>query len=198
MALEFREEVDDWGRVFEAVFCEIDFSDHPSLIERALPTPMNKDILSAVLLSLVPLVSCSEKKPADRVTDVATEDADMNEAIAKSRGLLPHFWETFEAPKHGENGFCLKVRISDESGIEHFWVTDLTRKDGKIFGTIQNEAEIVKSVKMGQLIEVPEADISDWLYQRGDKMVGNYTLRALYKTMPPDEAEGFRKMIVDP
>jgi uncharacterized protein YegJ (DUF2314 family) len=77
-------------------------------------------------------------------------------------------------------------------------VNALERTEGRIHGTINNDPEIVESVKFGQRIEVPEADISDWTYTRNEKMYGNYTLRALLKTMPAEEAEQFKSMLAEP
>ena len=70
--------------------------------------------------------------------------------------------------------------------------------DGKIFGTVNNKPEIVKTVGIGQRMSIPEAEISDWLYKRDGKMAGNYTLRALFKTMPAKEIETYKKMPADP
>lgn len=138
------------------------------------------------------------KDPTDRTTNVDSADAEMNAAIAKARSLLPHFWQTFAAPKRGETDFCLKLRVTDTHGTEHFWLTDLARKDGKIFGTINNDPETVKSIKLGQRVEVPEADISDWLYFREGKMVGNYTVRVLFKSMTPGEVAEIQGKLADP
>jgi uncharacterized protein YegJ (DUF2314 family) len=41
-------------------------------------------------------------------------------------------------------------------------------------------------------------NISDWLYIRGGKMVGNRTLVPLLKTMPEKEAASYRKMLAEP
>ena len=56
----------------------------------------------------------------------------------------------------------------------------------------------VKSVKMGERIEVPEEKISDWLYMRDGKMVGNYTVRPLLKTMAVEEAATVKAMLAEP
>ncbi len=152
-----------------------------------------------LLLGLLPLLApVFAADGEDRTVTVASEDAEMNAAIAKARELLPHFWKTFEAPKRGESKFCLKLRITDKNGAEHFWLSNIERKDGKIKGTIDNDPTIVKSVKNGQRVEVPEADISDWLYLREEKMVGCYTLRAMFKKMPPAEVEEYKKKLAEP
>jgi uncharacterized protein YegJ (DUF2314 family) len=146
-------------------------------------------------LAFVPFAACYKQ---DQVIIVEHDDAEMLAAIAKARGSLPDFWKVFDKPEHGENSFSLKVKITDKGGVEYFWVTDLQKQDGKISGTINNDPEIVTTVKLGQRIDVPEADISDWLYVLNDKMVGNETLRPLLKKMPADEAAQLKSMMANP
>jgi uncharacterized protein YegJ (DUF2314 family) len=56
----------------------------------------------------------------------------------------------------------------------------------------------VGSVTFGDRIEIAEGDISDWAYMRNGKMVGNRTVRPLFKRMPASEVERIRKMLADP
>jgi len=141
------------------------------------------------------LSGCSKQ---DKTVDVAEDDAEMAAAITKARDTLPQFWQTFEKREHGESDFSLKVKITDKKDTEHFWLTEIERKDGKTLGTINNDPDIVKNVKFGDRMPIPEADISDWLYMRDGKMVGNYTLRVLFKKMPMKEVEKYKKMLADP
>jgi uncharacterized protein YegJ (DUF2314 family) len=122
----------------------------------------------------------------------------MNAAIAKARDTLPQFWEKFDHPGPGETNFCLKVKIQDGKAVEHFWVEKVEKKEGKISGEIGNDPELVHNVKLGQRIDIPEADISDWFYFRDDKMVGNYTVRVLFKQMSPDEVAKIKAMLAEP
>lgn len=148
---------------------------------------------------LVFVIGCSDAaSQRDKVTHVADNDPDMVAAIAKARATLPEFWQVFDRHGHGESDFCLKVKITDQKESEHCWLGHLERRDGKIFGTIDNEVKIVKCVKLGDRMQIPEADISDWLYMRNGKMVGNYTLRALFKTMSPEELESAKKILANP
>jgi uncharacterized protein YegJ (DUF2314 family) len=153
-------------------------------------------LLTGVLLAGI-LVSCSDST-ADKTIGVEEDDADMKSAIAKAREALPRFWQSFEHPQPGEADFALKVKITDKHGTEHFWASKLERKDGKIMGTIDNDPNIVRRVKMGDRVEIPEADISDWTYLRGDKIVGNYTLRALFKHMSAKEVAKYKAMLAEP
>jgi uncharacterized protein YegJ (DUF2314 family) len=153
--------------------------------------------LSIALLGLLTalLAACSER---DKTISVKDDDTEMVAAIAKARETLPQFWQAFERQEPSESKFALKVKVTDTHGTEHFWATELERRDGKIMGTINNDPNIVASVKLGDRITIPEADISDWLYLRDGKMLGNYTIRPLLKKMPPKEAEKYKKIMAEP
>jgi uncharacterized protein YegJ (DUF2314 family) len=159
--------------------------------------------LAVVLLTVLFIGSsaCSQKNDSlkqDRIINVEDDDKEMNAAIANARSTLPQFWQVFEKPERGEEHFALKVAITDKNGTEHFWATEIERKDGKTMGTINNEPDIVENVKLGTRLEIPEADISDWMYMRNKKMVGNYTIVPLFKQMSPAEVAQFKAMMEEP
>jgi uncharacterized protein YegJ (DUF2314 family) len=110
-------------------------------------------------------------------------------SLSPSLRSLITFWQVFERRERGDSDFSLKVKVTDPRGTEYFWVTDIARLDGKIMGTIDNDAMIGASVKLGDRIQISDADISDWLYIRKGKMVGNHTVRPLFKKMPASEVE---------
>jgi uncharacterized protein YegJ (DUF2314 family) len=149
--------------------------------------------LIALLLALLP--ACSKKDPVIGVED---DDPAMTAAISEARATLPQFWQVFEKRERGETDFSLKVRITDKKGTEHFWATGIERRDGKTMGTIDNDPNIVKSVKLGDRIQIPEQEITDWFYMRDGKMVGNRTIRPLFKQMPAEEVKRLKKMMADP
>jgi len=134
----------------------------------------------------------------DRAIQVPNSDAEMRAAIGKARAGLPQFWETLAHPHPAENGFALKVRITEGERTEHLWANRIMRLDDKIFGTIADQPEAVGSVKLGQRFEFTEADISDWMFRRHGKIIGNETMRVLLKYMPAGEAERFRALLADP
>ena len=153
-----------------------------------------RSIIATVAIAAL-LSSCSKRDP---VIHVEKDDPEMNAAIAKGRETLPKFWQVFRDHPKGESDFALKVKITDEKGTEYFWAIDIAQRDGETLGTINNDPEIVKSVKLGDRIAIPEKDISDWMYMRDEKIVGNYTLRPLLKKMPKDEAERLKNMLAEP
>jgi uncharacterized protein YegJ (DUF2314 family) len=151
--------------------------------------------LAFACLLLLALSACSQR---DKVINVADDDPEMVAAIAKARASLPKFWEIFEKRNQGESDFSLKVKITDKNGTEHFWATEVERRGGKLMGTINNDPNTVASVKLGDRIEIPEADISDWLYMREGKMHGNHTLKPLFKSMPAAEVQKLKAIMADP
>jgi uncharacterized protein YegJ (DUF2314 family) len=152
----------------------------------------------ALILTGLLALSFSACSRRENVVRVADDDPEMIAAIAKARSTLPQFWQTFDKRDRGESGFALKVNITDKYGAEHFWLTDIERSGGQIHGTVNNDPDMVKSVKIGERLPIPEADISDWLYMRDGKMVGNQTLKALFKTMSATEVKHYKEMMADP
>ena len=133
--------------------------------------------LAAVLWFL--LTGCA---PRDETVNIESEDPEMVAAIAKARETLPQFWEALERKAVDESGFCLKVMVAHKTGAEHLWATDIERRGGKITGTVNNDPNIVTSVKLGDRIEITVAQISDWMYLRDGKIVGNVRVESLTVT----------------
>ncbi len=129
---------------------------------------------------------------------VEDTDPEMVAAIAKAQETLPQFWQAFDQRAHGESNFVLVVRITDKGRIEHFHTSDFERRDGKTMVTISNVPKIVASVKLGDRIEIPAADITDWSYMRDGKYVGMVTMKPRFKHMPADQVEAFKKGMTDP
>lgn len=170
-------------------------------------SPVLGGAFSLMLGGMLLLTGCSKRAEApgtaeaesrDPIIAVENDDVEMEVAIAEARVTLPEFWAVMERPEGGESDFAVKVKIADENGVEHFWVGELERADGKTRGTVNNEPNTVKSVKFGERIEIPEEDITDWTYTREGKMVGNRTLRAMFKQMAPEEVERFKALMVEP
>jgi uncharacterized protein YegJ (DUF2314 family) len=135
---------------------------------------------------------------------VAPDDADMSAAIKIARASLPKFWTVLGGPKNGERLFSLKVAMPTPRGREvndFVWLASVEKVGGKIFGRAANDGGVWRSVhtgEPGQRIEIAPGKIVDWMYVRGGKIVGNYTARALLKSMSPADAALLRSKLADP
>ena len=176
-------------------------------------------ILLIIGASLALLTACATKRDKGYVAD---DDPEMVAAIAKARRTLPLFWQAYEQRDAraialletikelhlnwpadgkrdpGETQFSLKIRITDGEHLEHFWATEFLRQDGKVIVTINQAPKIVANVKLGDRLEIPEAEIQDWYYMRGGKMIGNQTIRPMLRLMPAKTAAEFKALLEDP
>ncbi len=162
------------------------------------------------LLSLIPVlilaaviggpVAGPARAVEDRVVQVADDDAAIKAAMAKARASLPAFWKAFDKPGPGEAAFNLKVSLMAPSKrIEHVWVNALARAaDGKFTGRIDNEPQDMTGAKAGDVVTFSEANISDWMFTRDGKIVGNETMRPLLAHMSKEEADAYRAMLETP
>ncbi|HLJ09939.1 MAG TPA: DUF2314 domain-containing protein [Planctomycetaceae bacterium] len=145
-------------------------------------------IVAAVLLSVA---GCGEKQPADKVTYVANDDARMNAAIDKARASVDAFIVALKSPKPGQSAFSVKMAFTDGGNAEHMWLTDVTFDGTNFIGTLNNDPETVKTVRLGQKFTVAPTQISDWMYVENRKLVGGETLRVLRDTLSPAERAEF-------
>ena len=134
------------------------------------------------------------------VIDLSSDDAEINAAIAKGRATLPTFWASYDAPKPLESRHSLKVLFPyPEDDGEHIWMTDVKKiADGRYSGRFANEPRDLPGKKEGDVAEFSEADISDWMFARNDKIVGGETIKPLLKAMPKADADGLRAMMETP
>ncbi|MCO5053116.1 MAG: DUF2314 domain-containing protein [Verrucomicrobiae bacterium] len=129
---------------------------------------------------------------------VEDSDPEMVSAIAKAQETLPEFWQTFDHRTHGESNFTLIVRITDHGRVEHFNITTFEPHHGSTIVTLSQVPKIVTNVKLGDRIEIPTADITDWSYMRDGKYAGLWTMPPRFKYMPPEQVEAFKQAMVAP
>lgn len=145
----------------------------------------------AVAAASVALGACLSPHVAAQSRDPASHPA-IAEAIALARKTLPQFMERWQANEPQDTGYALKVAIGDQNGIEHLWVSQLQRRDGRIYGLVDTRPMRVRSLAAGQRIEVRADSVIDWMYFRRGRIVGNHTGRAMLPYMQPAEAEKLR------
>lgn len=151
--------------------------------------------LGTVVMVALALAGCGKKHPADKVTYVADDDPRMNAAMEKARGSVKSFIGALKSPKAGQSAFSIKMGFTDGGNTEHIWLTPVTYDGSKFTGTVNNEPEKVKSVKMGQKVTVAPDKISDWMYIENRKLVGGETLRVLRDALTPAERADFDKSV---
>ncbi|WP_298103185.1 DUF2314 domain-containing protein [Bradyrhizobium sp.] len=131
--------------------------------------------------------------------NVRAADAEMNAAIAHARDTLPTFWASYDAPKPTEYGHCLKVRFAGDGYVEQIWMADVEKlPDGKYSGRFGNDPDNLPGKNIFDQAEFEQADITDWMFMRNEKIVGGETIKLLLKSMPKETADAMRARMEPP
>ena len=149
--------------------------------------------LFAIALTTCFLTVAAQQRDESEVVLVDTTDPDMVTAIKQARTTLPDFLELAANPPPGTDGYKLKVMVIDGAKTEHFWVTPFKIVPDGFAGVIANEPKMVKNVKGGQIVHFDKSLISDWGYTKNGRQVGSFTVCVLFKKMPADQVEYYRK-----
>ena len=156
-------------------------------------------IVATVLALWLGLAAIAQAEDQSPVMDFANGDPEMAAAKAKARATLPEFWQAFDHPGPSEEGFALKLAVPiGPANTEHIWMLDIKREGGKITGVTGNAPRDATWMREGERVEIPEDRISDWMFMRNGKMVGNETMRPALKHMDPEEAAQYRAMYERP
>lgn len=133
----------------------------------------------------------------DPVYMVDPDDPAMIEATRTAHETLPYFWQQMQNPGEGESMFSVKVRLEDGDLAEHFWLAEVQPIGDLVRGKIDNVPNMVRNYHDGQEVTVPNTEISDWMFLRGEKIVGNYTMRAQMEKLPPEKQGEMREMLAE-
>jgi uncharacterized protein YegJ (DUF2314 family) len=154
-----------------------------------------EEIVKFVILfvALMSPAALSQEKSEDQIVNISSEDKEMNAAIRHARDTLDQFLEVLAKPPKGTSGFKVKVQVTDSGGVEHLWVTPFRQTWNGFEGTIANEPRLVHSVKYGQRYRFDRSAITDWGYELNGKQKGSFTICVLFKHMPADEVQTYRK-----
>ena len=129
------------------------------------------------------------------IGSVHTEDVDISAATALARKTVDDAIAVLMSEKSSISSFGIKVPIADGDLVEHIWLTNIRFADGQFTGVIGNPPRLIRNVKIGRLYTVGKGEILDWTYIRDGKMVGNYTLKALFPHMNPVEVKMIKRQV---
>jgi uncharacterized protein YegJ (DUF2314 family) len=149
-----------------------------------------------LFLLLALLVCCGCGSKPDTLAETGYDQHEMDAAIARARRELG--WFLGEMAAGNGSDWSVKVPVADGGKVEHFWLTSIVYRDGKFTGLIGNNPGVVSNVSFGDEWTVGWSQISDWMFVRDGKIHGNYTMRPLLKTLPPEKARQLHAMLAQP
>jgi uncharacterized protein YegJ (DUF2314 family) len=136
-----------------------------------------------------------ERAGEPTIYEVDGEDAEMDEAIKKSRLTFDEFLAAFKSKHPSQRNFSVKMPFATEYGAEHIWLTNMEIKDEKLFGIVDNLPQSVNTVRLGDVVEIEEEKITDWFYIENDKLIGGLTIRVLRDRMKSSERKRFDRTL---
>lgn len=150
-----------------------------------------------IRISLVAVVLALFASLAAAQTTVSRENEAVNAAIAKAQATLPVFFARLARPERGDSDFQIKIRFetSKPPAGEHVWADDVVREGDKVSATIATDPNDIPNLRRGQRVTIPLSQVTDWLYVRGGKYHGAFTVRALLPYMKPEEADEMRRRL---
>lgn len=155
--------------------------------------------LSAAVAALAFTLSSAAQEPAqggkakNKVYNIASQDAEMEEAIAQARATFDGFLKTHAKPPKGAEDFKIKVKFSEAGNNEHIWVTPFVVTPKGFQGTLAGEPRYISYLDNGQDVSFTRADVSDWGYTLNGKQKGSYTVCVMFKHMPAADANRYRR-----
>lgn len=90
---------------------------------------------------------------------------------------------------------CVKVAFMEKVAhqatpvVEHMWINEIAFDGDTISGVLINDPNELTNVKNGDVVEVPLAQISDWLFSSQGITYGGFTIQLHRSTMTPSERE---------
>lgn len=150
-------------------------------------------ILSTLCTILLIALTGCRQQPETLVNGGYDQQA-MDSAIARARLEIDDFLSVLAAKD--ADSFSVKAPITDPNGVEHFWITDVQFADGVFVGKIGNDPGVVKNVSFGQTWTVKKEEISDWMFVRGDRIHGGYTIDPLLPSWSKEQADALRQQLV--
>jgi uncharacterized protein YegJ (DUF2314 family) len=155
-------------------------------------------LIPVMFLSL--LLSCCGKSDApstgaqrpvsavDPVFQISGSDEQLHAIARRARETLPEFIRKLQNPGPGERDFRIKYPFRADTGSgftdEHIWLTDITFKEGGYYGTIANQPYYVSRLNAGDQVSFYIDDISDWMYRRGEAIIGGLSIKYLIEQTP--------------
>jgi uncharacterized protein YegJ (DUF2314 family) len=110
------------------------------------------------------------------VMPIEDDDPRLQAAVAEARRRWPEFVEAFER-RAPEQVFSVKAPFTEGDHTEWMWVVVSSVDDEKIEGTLGNDPVNVRDLHENDRVSVHVTEVGDWVYQRGEDLVGGFSLQ---------------------
>jgi uncharacterized protein YegJ (DUF2314 family) len=109
------------------------------------------------------------------VTVIDDDDPRLQGAVVEARRRWPEFVQAFER-RSPDQVFSVKAPFTDGDHTEWMWVIVSSLDRETVEGVLGNAPVDVRTVRENDAVTVRTAEIGDWVYQRGEELVGGFSL----------------------
>jgi uncharacterized protein YegJ (DUF2314 family) len=157
--------------------------------------PTGSDKPMAIPLAAPGKAETDPRPVKENVVAYHVGDKSITGARDMARSTLPRFRELIAAETPGT--YTVKFPLTQNGATEHIWMQLTDYRDGMLVGLLANDPVNGNKYRMGDPMEVAEADVEDWMVNTGTEMYGGYTVRAILADMPEEEAAKYKAMFRD-
>ncbi len=118
-------------------------------------------------------------KTAGMLATRPADDAELAAATAEAMARFPEFVRAFE--QRDGWGHAVKTPFTERDEVEHMWVIVTSITETHVAGTLESEPQLIHGVRHGDEVTVAIDDIEDWLFMRGEEMVGGFSMAVLLR-----------------
>jgi uncharacterized protein YegJ (DUF2314 family) len=131
--------------------------------------------------------------PRPNILQISQSNEEFNQITVHARETLPEFIEKLKAPGTDEGNFQVKYPFAADpkSGFlyEHIWLRDIRIEGGLYYGTVTNQPAYCGNLTLGMDAPFLIDHISDWMYTRGEKIIGGRSIKFLIERIPDLERD---------
>jgi len=120
------------------------------------------------------------------VFNVEENHQEMKAAVHQARHSVGKFIAALQHPAAEQVDFEVKKPFVHDGHVEHIWLSGVTFSGNRFHGHVDNRPHFIKGLKYGDRVSVNPDEISDWAYLDHKRLVGGYTIKALYNSLSPE------------
>ena len=129
---------------------------------------------------------------------IPANDPAFNAAAKEARRQL----SVFAAKLRSKSPDCIECRVKvefqadDVLGVEDFWIEPThVGADGSVDGLVSEPSTRIARLKQGSEIHARADQIVDWMYVQDGKIFGQFTMRAQFDRMTPQQRAQFEALL---
>lgn len=123
-------------------------------------------------------------------------DKAMRGAVHQARRTVNTFIAALQHPEPGQSNFEVKKPFVQNGEAEHLWLTDVRFSGNRFHGRVDNRPLKIKGLRFGDRVSVNPDEISDWAFIDHGRLIGGYTIKALYAQLTPDRRKELKDEVI--